>query len=134
MKKEIKNIQASIRGRLQNKAKELGRPFTEMLQYFCMERFLYRFGESKYANKFILKGALMFTAWQIPERRTTLDIDFLARFDNQISSMEKVIKDICSTEFISDGVIFDPASVKGQRIIEYTDCVDVAKFAILFNV
>lgn len=88
MKKEIKNVPASIRSRLRNKAREMGVPFAEILQYFCMERFLYRFGKSKYANKFILKGALMFTAWQIPERRTTLDIDLLAYFDNKIAGIE----------------------------------------------
>ena len=76
MKKVVTNIQASIRDRLRNKAKETNRPFAEVLQYYGMERFLYRFGRSKYADKFVLKGALLFTVWQIPERRTTLDIDF----------------------------------------------------------
>jgi len=85
MKKVVKNIQASIRDRLKNKTKETNRPFSEILQYYGMERFLYRFSRSKYADKFILKGALMFTVWQVPERRTTLDIDFSARFDNQIT-------------------------------------------------
>lgn len=51
MKKDITNIQASIRDRLRNKAKETNRPFAEVLQYYGMERFLYRFGRSKYADK-----------------------------------------------------------------------------------
>lgn len=59
MKKDIKNIQSSIRARLQNKAEETSRPFSEILQYYGMERFLYRFSRSKYADKFILKGALI---------------------------------------------------------------------------
>ncbi len=42
MKKDIKNIQASIRAKLQNKAKETNRPFAEVLQYFGIERFLYK--------------------------------------------------------------------------------------------
>jgi hypothetical protein len=79
MKKDIKNVQASIRARLQNKAKETNRPFSEVLQYYGMERFLYRFSRSQYADKFILKGALMFTVWQVPQRRTTLDIDFSSK-------------------------------------------------------
>jgi len=37
-----KNIRASVRQRLVNKAREAGRPFSELLQYFAMERFLYR--------------------------------------------------------------------------------------------
>lgn len=96
MKKKVKDLEASIRGQLQNKAKEAGRPFSELLQYYGMERFLYRFSRSKYADKFILKGALMFTVWQMPERRTTLDVDFSARFDNQIAGIEKVIKNVCT--------------------------------------
>ena len=40
MKKDIKNIRASIRAKLQNNAKETHRPFAEVLQYFGIERFL----------------------------------------------------------------------------------------------
>lgn len=46
MKHDIKNLQASIRAQLQNKAKETNRPFSEILQYYGMERFLYRFSRS----------------------------------------------------------------------------------------
>lgn len=121
MKKDIKNIRASIRAKLQNKAKETNRPFAEVLQYFGIERFLYRFSCSEYANKFILKGALMFIVWHIPERRSTLDIDFLARFNNQITSIEKMIKSVCRAEVAPDGLFFDPETVKGQKIKEDAD-------------
>jgi hypothetical protein len=36
-----KNIAASIHQRLLNMAKETGRPFNELLQYYALERFLY---------------------------------------------------------------------------------------------
>jgi hypothetical protein len=121
MRKEVINVKASVRAQLQNKAKETARPFAEVMQYYGMERFLYRFSKSQYARQFILKGALMFTAWDIPQRRTTLDIDFLARFDNQITSIEKVIKDICKVAVVPDGLVFDPETVKGQRIKEDAD-------------
>ena len=121
MKKDIKNIEASVRARLQNKAKETNRPFSEVFQYYGMERFLYRVSQSKYADKFVLKGALMFTVWHVPERRTTLDIDFLAQCNNQIARIEKMIKDICKINVVSDGLIFDPKNVKGQRIKENAD-------------
>ena len=42
MKKDIKNIRAFIWAKLQNKAKETNRPFAEVLQYFGIERFLYK--------------------------------------------------------------------------------------------
>lgn len=121
MNKNIVNMQASVRAQLLNKAKQSNRPFAEILQYFAMERFLFRFSQSPYARQFILKGALMFTALKMPQRRTTLDIDFLARFDNQIESIEKVIKDICNMIVASDGIVFDPQTVRGRRIKEDAD-------------
>ena len=121
MKKDIKNLEASVRSQLQNKAKERNSPFAEVLQFYGMERFLYRFSKSKYADEFILKGALMFTVWDISERRTTLDIDFLARYDNQIISIEKVIKEVCKIQVPADGLIFDSKTVVGQKIKEDAD-------------
>jgi hypothetical protein len=121
MKKNIKNIEASVRALLQNKARETNRPFAEVLQYYGMERFLYRFSRSKYADKFILKGALMFTVWQVPERRTTIDIDFSARYDNQTAAIEKVIQDVCKVSVPPDGLVFDSKAVRGQKIKEDAD-------------
>jgi len=121
MKKELKNIEASIKARLKNKAQETNRPFAEVMQYYGMERFLYRFSKSKYADKFILKGALLFAVWQIPDRRTTLDIDFLARFDNEVATIEKVMKDVCETSVDPDGLKFDSQTVKGVKIKEDAD-------------
>lgn len=121
MKKEVKNIEASIKTQLQNKAKERNRPFAEMLQYYGMERFLYRFSKSKYVDKFVLKGALLFTVWQIPERRTTLDIDFLARFDNQVANIETTMKDLCDVSVDPDGLMFDAKTVQGRKIKEGAD-------------
>ena len=40
------NIAASIHARLRNVARERGRPFDELLQYYAMERFLYRLSQS----------------------------------------------------------------------------------------
>jgi hypothetical protein len=40
----IRNVAASVRQRLLNKAQAEGRPFGELLQYFTLERFLYRLG------------------------------------------------------------------------------------------
>jgi len=45
-----RDIAASVRQRLLNHARETGRPFSELLQYFAMERFLYRLSKSGYAD------------------------------------------------------------------------------------
>jgi predicted nucleotidyltransferase component of viral defense system len=121
MKPVVKNIEASVRGRLQDKGRKTNRPFAEILQYYGMERFLYRFAQSEYAKSFILKGALMFTVWNVPARRTTVDIDFLARFDNQIEKVEQVIRNVCTVKVPTDGLIFDSKTVRGQHIKEDAD-------------
>ena len=121
MKQNIVNMAASVRGRLQNTARKSHRPFAEILQYYGMERFLFRLSKSQYSQHFILKGALMFTAWGIPQRRATLDIDLLANYDNAVAGMEKVIKGICKAKVPDDGLVFDPTSISGRRIKEDAD-------------
>ncbi len=121
MIKEIKNIEDSVRARLNNKRKEAGIPFLEILRNYAMERFLYRLSLAEFSHEFILKGALLFTAWKVPERRTTLDIDLLARHSNQIAEIERVVREVCAVKAIPDGLRFDPASVAGARIKEDAD-------------
>jgi len=80
----LKNIAASVRQRLLNKARETARPLNELLQYYAMERFLYRMSQSQYSERFILKGALMFAAWRAPLSRPTMDIDLLGTTSNRV--------------------------------------------------
>ena len=71
----IRNLAASVHGRLLAKAKEMNRPFNEVFQHYAMERLLYRLSKSSHSKKFVLKGALMFAAWNVPAFRPTKDID-----------------------------------------------------------
>jgi predicted nucleotidyltransferase component of viral defense system len=115
-KKTIKNIAASIRQKLLNKAQENNRPFNEILQYYALERFLYRLSTSSYADKFILKGALLFTVWQQPETRSTVDIDLLGKISNDPETVTKVFQEICEINALEDGLRFDSASVTSEQI------------------
>lgn len=121
MSKPVKNVAASVRQKLANLAKESKRPFAELLQYYAMERFLYRFSRSEYRDRLVLKGALMFVVWGTPRSRATKDIDLLARTDNSIANLVKVIQDICRIEVEADGLAFDSALVKGEKIKEDAD-------------
>jgi hypothetical protein len=116
-----KNLAASVRQRLMNKAIEANRPFQELLQYFAMERFLYRLSQSQHSGKFILKGALMFTAWGVPTSRPTKDIDLLARMDNSVGAVETVMREVCGQAVEADGLDFDIESVTGEAITEDAD-------------
>lgn len=113
-----KDIAASVRQRLLNKARESGRPFNEILQYYAMERFLYRLSKSPYANNFVLKGALMFNVWRGPLSRPTMDIDLSGRLSNDMEGIIVALRQVCIQEVESDGLVFRPDSVVGERIIE----------------
>ncbi len=82
MARNIKNTATSVHQRLLNKAKESSRPFNELLQHFAVERFIYRLSQSPHADRFILKGALMFLVWSGPGSRPTMDIDLLGRIES----------------------------------------------------
>ena len=115
------NIAASVRQRLLEKARETGRPFNELLQYFAMERFLYRLSKSPYADNFVLEGALMLIVWEAPLTRPTLDIDLLGRIDNGIETVVRVTREVCQQEVEPDGLAFDIESIEAERIAEDAD-------------
>lgn len=111
MKEPVKNVAASVLTRLKNQNEILERPFAEILQYYAMERFLYRLSQTEYADKFILKGGLLFYAWSLPLRRPTRDIDFRGYVSNNKSILMKIIKEIISISAPEDGLVFDAQSV-----------------------
>jgi hypothetical protein len=117
----IKDIAASIRQRLQNNAATTGRPFQEVLQYFTMERFLFRLAQSVHSKRFVLKGALMFTAWRAPYSRPTKDIDFLAQMSNRVDVILDAVREICAQPVEPDGLVFDTNSIQGAVIKEDAD-------------
>lgn len=121
MKKEIRDLSASVRQRLFNRAKETNRPFDELLQYFAMERFLYRLSQSKYKDTVVLKGALMFVVWKAPRARATWDIDLLGHMAAAVDKLVEMVKAICQIQVDPDGLTFNSASVTGERIKEDTD-------------
>jgi Nucleotidyl transferase AbiEii toxin, Type IV TA system len=114
----LKNIPASVHRRLLNLARETNRPFNEVLQYFAIERFLFRFSRSSYANQFVLKGAQMLQAWNAPLARPTMDIDMLGRVLNSPENLESIIRDCAGVEVEPDGIEFVPASVTSEVIVK----------------
>jgi hypothetical protein len=113
-----RDIAASVRQRLLNRARAEGRPFQELLQYFAMERFLYRLAKSAFADLFVLKGALLLTAWKAPVTRPTMDIDLAGRTSNELDHIRSVIAELCEATTEQDGLEFDPASIEVKRIKE----------------
>jgi len=115
------NVPASVRQRLLDRSRRDNRPFNELLQYYAMERFLYRLSLSTCGGRFILKGALMLRAWRSPEIRPTMDIDMLGRTSNEEAGIVAQIREIMAIEVNPDGLVFAPESIRTERITEDSD-------------
>ncbi len=114
-------LAASIKARLQNKARAEKRPFNDLLQLYGIERFLYRLSCSPFRKQFVLKGALMLLALEVPSMRPTRDIDLLGHTSNDLTQAAQVFRQVCQQEVEPDGLRFDPASIKATRIKEDAD-------------
>lgn len=123
--REIKNIPVSVHQRLLDRARKSGRPFNSLLQYYAMERFLYRLSESPHADSFLLKGALMLQVWRVPVLRHTLDIDLLGRVDNDTANIATIVRGVCAQSVPDDGMIFDPDTVNVSPITADAEYVGV---------
>lgn len=118
MTREAMNIAASVHQRLLNKARKDNRPFNELLQYFAMERFLYRLSMSQYNHRFVLKGALMLRAHEMSHVRPTKDIDLLGETNNSVTALEEIFRTCCTVDVPADGILFDATTVRGREIVE----------------
>lgn len=112
-----KNIVASVHQRLYNYAEKNGENFNLLLNHFANERFLYRLSVSEYKDRFLLKGASLFTLWFNAPHRPTRDVDFLGFGSSEIADVEKIFRKICTIES-EDGLVFNPETVKGVEIKE----------------
>ena len=119
MSRPIKrDISASIRQRLLDLSKRENRPFGEVLQYYAMERFLFRLSKSKYADRFILKGALLLAVWRSEVSRSTMDIDLLGRIENSEETITVAIRAILEQNVIDDGIVYHASTIKTEPISE----------------
>lgn len=117
-KPSARNTPASVHQRLLRQAKASSRPFNEVLQRFAIERFLARFAASAIEDRFVLKGATMFSVWSGEMSRPTMDIDLLGKDDNRPARIAEAIRDVCAVEVDPDGLVFHPGTVTAKRIIE----------------
>lgn len=76
---------------------------------------LYRLSQSAHAHGFLLKGALLFTAWYDMPHRATRDADLLGFGPSDLASVVQTFRDIINVE-VDDGIHFDPASITAEEI------------------
>lgn len=114
-KEKKKNLPASVHQRLLNLARNTNRPLNELLQYYAIERFLYRLGQTRFRQKLILKGAQMLRVWHTPTSRPTMDVDLLGKVENSVENLVNIVRECCTIK-TDDGVIFRPETVAGNVI------------------
>jgi len=110
-----RNLAASIRDRLLNKARAEKPDYNLLLTRYALERMIYRMSISAERDRFLLKGALLFDLWFDVPHRPTHDADFLGFGSAEMPQVEAVFRDICRID-VDDGIVFDPDSVKAAEI------------------
>ena len=119
MTDSVGHVPESVKQRLINLSRKRGVPANELMQFYAMERFLYRLGSSPYRDRLILKGALMLQAWRLSQTRSTRDIDLLGMTSNELDHIARLVKDICVVDIPrDDGMQYVPDSVQAIRIKE----------------
>lgn len=118
MPHEPRNIGASVRARLLDRARAERSDFQILLTRYALERLLYRLSVSPHRDRFILKGAMLFVTWVADPFRPTRDLDLLGHGDNDAEAIAETFRVICAQSVADDGVTFDVAALTAAPIRE----------------
>lgn len=143
MGKAKQNVAASVRARLQNLSRETRQSFDLILTRYTLERLLYRLSTSVYAERFVLKGAMLLTSWFEDPHRATRDLDLLGFGDPSQDAMLAAFREILAV-VVDDGVEFDLHALRVNQIreeLEYgglrlrtTASISGARIAVIVDV
>jgi hypothetical protein len=118
---EPPNLSQSIRQRLLNLARQTEQDYNRILVRYSLERLLYRLSISDAADRFVLKGAMLFAVWTGHQYRATQDLDLLGLGDNSPEAMTKVFGDILRVEpEVPDAMSYLPETIKAGFIRDET--------------
>lgn len=119
--KPIENIAASVRQRLLNIIAKTGDDASFVWTRFAIERLLYRISVSKFSDEFILKGAVLFSAWSKYPYRPTMDLDLLGLGEDSQERIRDIFQKICEIPTEADGLSFAADSIRVTEIRESGD-------------
>lgn len=118
MKRELRDVGASVRARLLEQARKKQSDFQLLLTRYVLERLLYRLSVSEYHDRFILKGALLLSVWVGDRYRPTRDLDLLGYGETDPETLIKIFRAICGETVVEDGVTFDIERLEAELIRE----------------
>ncbi len=115
-KRNPEHIDVAVRQRLLNLSRERKEDFNLILTRYAVERFLYRLSCSEYAEKFVLKGAMLMAIWMGHSHRPTRDLDLLGFGESSEEALRRIFEEICRVEVERDGLAFDLSSIAIEEI------------------
>jgi predicted nucleotidyltransferase component of viral defense system len=107
-----KNIGASVRDRLTQRARPAGENVQLILTRYAIERLLYRLSVSAHSDKFVLKGAMLFSLWSPTPYCATGDLDLLGMGDPAAMALIAAFRDVLQVE--AAGVTFLPETLRAE--------------------
>ena len=110
------DLAASVRERLRQLAGGRGQELQLVLTRYGVERLLYRLSRTPAAERFILKGAVLFYIWEGEIPRPTRDVDFLGYGDASPKAVAAVFREVCGVLVEPDGLSFMVSSVRAAEI------------------
>ena len=118
IRRSLKNHGALVRQRLLNHARNHGDDFQRILTRYAIERLLYRLSLTEAAERYVLKGAMLFLTWPEHRFRPTGDLDLLGTGDSSAAAIAGLFTSICQIDEPVDGIVFDPATLQAAPIHE----------------
>lgn len=116
MSSDRDGLARSVQVRLSRHAKAIGTDPNLVLTRYSVERFLYRLSRSPYADRFVLKGALLLLAWLGDTLRPTRDADLLGLGDMSDDVLRQIFADVCDVEVESDAMTYFADTVRVEPI------------------
>lgn len=108
----------SIQARLLNYSREHQVNHNHTLTRYGIERLMYRLSLSSHADRFVLKGAMLFVLWLEDLHRPTQDLDLLGFGDLSSPNLRSIFEDVCELPVEDDGLEFSKDGIEIEEIRE----------------
>lgn len=112
MSPALKNVAISVRDRLVARARSRRENAQLVMTRYVIERLLYRLSRSPHRDRFILKGAMLFSLWADAPYRATGDLDLLGAGKNAPEKLAAIFQEILAVEVEDDGILFRPDTLR----------------------
>lgn len=108
-------VAISVRQRLLTLAQSRNWEFNRVLTRYGVERVLCRLAVSSHGERFLLKGATLFTVWEGSPHRATRDLDLLGLRRRSLEELVALFREIMAAPVEPDGLEFGEVTAEPIR-------------------